>query len=80
IEPGNYLPNLLTDIAIDIAHAGHSWRHHERLTRARMLAHDFEAERHDGVSRERDLAVGTWITLSVDPHWDRHRSDTRLFV
>ncbi|MGV4658849.1 phage late control D family protein, partial [Burkholderia pseudomallei] len=74
------LAKLLTDIAIDIAHAGDSWRDHERLTRARMLAHEFEAERHDGVSSVRDLAVGTWITLTGDPQWDRQRADKRQFV
>ncbi|CAJ5887828.1 Rhs element Vgr family protein [Burkholderia pseudomallei] len=79
-EAGNDLAKLLTDIAIDIAHAGDSWRDHERLTRARMLAHEFEAERHDGVSSVRDLAVGTWITLTGDPQWDRQRVDKRQFV
>ncbi|MFA8323607.1 phage late control D family protein, partial [Burkholderia pseudomallei] len=79
-EAGNDLAKLLTDIAIDIAHAGDSWRDHERLTRARMLAHEFEAERHDGVSSVRDLAVGTWITLTGDPQWDRQRADKRQFV
>ncbi|MET5116564.1 contractile injection system protein, VgrG/Pvc8 family, partial [Burkholderia pseudomallei] len=63
-----------------IAHAGDSWRDHERLNRARMISHEFEAERHDGVSRVRDLAVGTWITLTGVPKWDRHSADKRLFV
>ncbi|WZV80161.1 hypothetical protein AAFM48_19670 [Burkholderia pseudomallei] len=37
-EAGNDLAKLLTDIAIDIAHAGDSWRDHERLTRAHARA------------------------------------------
>ncbi|WZV79348.1 contractile injection system protein, VgrG/Pvc8 family [Burkholderia pseudomallei] len=45
-----------------------------------MLAHEFEAERHDGVSSVRDLAVGAWITLTGDPQWDRQRADKRQFV
>ncbi|WP_321841593.1 type VI secretion system Vgr family protein [Burkholderia cepacia] len=79
-ESGNDLAQLLTDVAIDIPHAGDSWNDHERLTRARMLAHQFEAERYDGVSSVRDLAVGAWITLAGDPEWDMQSSDHRQFV
>ncbi|VWC41179.1 type IV secretion protein Rhs [Burkholderia lata] len=79
-EAGNDLAQLLTDVAIDIPHAGDSWNDHERLTRARMLAHQFEAERYDGVSSVRDLAVGAWITLTGDPERDMQPSDQRQFV
>lgn len=79
-ESGNDLARLLTDVAIDIPHAGDSWSDHERLTRARMLAHEFEAERYDGVSSVRDLAVGAWITLTGDPDWDVQLADKRQFV
>ena len=79
-EAGNDLARLLTDVAIDIPHAGDSWADHERLTRARMLAHQFEAERYDGVSSVRDLAVGAWITLAGDPEWDMQPTDKRQFV
>ncbi|KWF09111.1 type VI secretion system Vgr family protein [Burkholderia pseudomultivorans] len=79
-EAGNDLAQLLTDIAIDIPHAGDSWDDHERLTRARMLAHQFEAERYDGVSGVRDLAVGAWITLAGTPEWDMQPADQRQFV
>ncbi|VWC46042.1 type VI secretion system Vgr family protein [Burkholderia lata] len=79
-EAGNDLAQLLTDVAIDIPHAGDSWNDHERLTRARMLAHQFEAERYDGVSSVRDLAVGAWITLSGDPEWDMQAADKRQFM
>ncbi|KVU36791.1 type IV secretion protein Rhs [Burkholderia ubonensis] len=79
-EAGNDLAQLLTDIAIDIPHAGDSWNDHERLTRARMLAHQFEAERYDGVSSVRDLAVGAWITLTGDPEWDMQPTDQRQFM
>lgn len=66
-ETGNDLATLLTDVAIDIPHAGDSWDDQERLTLSRMLAHQFEAEQFDGASGIRDLAVGTWITLTGDP-------------
>ncbi|CAB3768369.1 MULTISPECIES: type VI secretion system Vgr family protein [Burkholderia] len=79
-EAGNDLAQLLTDVAIDIPHAGDSWNDHERLTRVRMLAHQFEAERYDGVSSVRDLAVGAWITLTGDPEWDMQSSDQRQLV
>ncbi|MGU8083052.1 type VI secretion system Vgr family protein [Burkholderia pyrrocinia] len=79
-EAGNDLAQLLTDVAIDIPHMGDSWNDHERLTRARMLAHQFEAERYDGVSSVRDLAVGAWITLTGDPEWDMQTTDKRQFV
>ncbi|MGN5641097.1 type VI secretion system Vgr family protein [Burkholderia multivorans] len=79
-EAGNDLAKLLTDVAIDIPHAGDSWADHERLTRARMLAHQFEAEQYDGASGVRDLAVGTWITLTGDPEWDMQTTDRRQFV
>ncbi|WP_342613509.1 type VI secretion system Vgr family protein [Burkholderia ambifaria] len=79
-DAGNDLAQLLTDVAIDIPHAGDSWNDHERLTRARMLAHQFEAERYDGVSSVRDLAVGAWITLTGDPELDMQTTDKRQFV
>ncbi|UOB54736.1 type VI secretion system tip protein VgrG [Burkholderia pyrrocinia] len=79
-EAGNDLAKLLTDVAIDVPHAGDSWDDHERLTRARMLAHQFEAEQYDGASGVRDLAVGTWITLAGDPEWDMQSTDKRQFV
>lgn len=79
-EAGNDLSKLLTDVAIDIPHAGDTWADHERLTRARMHAHQFEAEQYDGASSVRDLAVGSWITLTGDPEWDMQASDKRQFV
>lgn len=79
-EAGNDLAKLLTDVAIDIPHAGDSWADHERLTRARILAHQFEAEQYDGASGVRDLAVGAWITLTGDPEWDMQTTDKRQFV
>lgn len=79
-EAGNDLAKLLTDVAIDIPHAGDSWSDHERLTRARMLAHQFEAEQYDGASGIRDLAVGAWITLTGDPDLDMQSTDKQQFV
>lgn len=79
-ETGNDLATLLTDVAIDIPHAGDSWDDQERLTLSRMLAHQFEAEQFDGASGIRDLAVGTWITLTGDPELDMQSIDKRQFV
>ncbi|CAG9271221.1 Rhs element Vgr family protein [Burkholderia cepacia] len=79
-DAGNDLATLLTDVAIDVPHAGDSWDDHDRLTRSRMLAHQFEAEQYDGASGIRDLAVGTWITLTGDPDLDMQSADKRQFV
>ncbi|KVQ40974.1 type VI secretion system tip protein VgrG [Burkholderia cepacia] len=79
-DAGNDLAKLLTDVAIDVPHAGDSWDDHDRLTRSRMLAHQFEAEQYDGASGIRDLAVGTWITLTGDPDLDMQSADKRQFV
>jgi type VI secretion system VgrG family protein len=79
-EAGNDLARLLTDTVIDIPHVGDSWGDHDRLTRARMLAHEFEAEIYDGASGVRDLAVGSWFTLGGDPEWDAPPVDQRQFV
>ncbi|WP_175856036.1 type VI secretion system Vgr family protein [Burkholderia anthina] len=79
-EAGNDLAHLLTDVAIDIPHVGDSWRDHDRITRDRILAHEFEAERYDGISSVRDLPVGHWFTLTGDPELDMKPVDRRQFV
>ncbi|WP_176057456.1 type VI secretion system Vgr family protein [Paraburkholderia sp. BCC1876] len=79
-ESGNDLAELLTDVAIEIPHVGDSWKDHDRITRDRMLAHEFEAEQYDGVSGIRDLAVGHWITLTGDPVLDMQPAEKRQFV
>ncbi|WP_244106684.1 type VI secretion system Vgr family protein [Paraburkholderia phenazinium] len=77
---GNDLAQLLTDVAIDIPHLGDSWDDQDRITHARMLAHEFAAERYDGVSGVRDLAVGAWITVTGDVELDMQPADKRQFV
>lgn len=79
-ESGNDLARLLTDVAIDIPHVGDSWNDHERITRNRMLAHQFAAERYDGISSVRDMPVGSWFTLTGDPELDMKPADQRQFV
>ncbi|VWC07108.1 type VI secretion system Vgr family protein [Burkholderia lata] len=79
-ESGNDLAHLLTDVAIDIPHVGDSWSDHDRITRDRMLAHQFEAVRHEGISSVRDLPVGHWFTLTGDPELDMKPADHRQFV
>ncbi|ASL47544.1 hypothetical protein bAD24_III09120 [Burkholderia sp. AD24] len=79
-ESGDDLAALLTDVAIEIPHVGDSWKDHDRITRDRMLAHEFEAEQYDGVSGIRDLAVGYWFTLTGDPALDMQPAEKRQFV
>ncbi|HRL21530.1 MAG TPA: type VI secretion system Vgr family protein [Alcaligenes sp.] len=77
---GNDLARLLTDTAIDIPHTGDSWDDHDRLTLARALAHQGQAQRHDGISAVRDLAVGAWILLDDGAMWSQLPSEQRQFV
>lgn len=77
---GNDLAKLLTDVAIEIPHVGDSWDDHDRITRDRMLAHQFEAERHDGVSSVRDMPVGYWVTLAGDVDLDMQPAEKRQFL
>ncbi len=77
---GNDLARLLTDVAIDIPHVADSWNDHDRITRDRILAHQFEAERYDGIGSVRDLPVGHWFTLTGDPELDMKPVDRRQFV
>ncbi|MFL9873507.1 type VI secretion system Vgr family protein [Paraburkholderia megapolitana] len=79
-DAGNDLAGLLADVAIDIPHAGDSWDDHDRMTRDRMLAHEFHAQRVDAVSAVRDLAVGFWFTLTGQPHLDSLSADHRQFM
>ncbi|KVN11126.1 MULTISPECIES: type VI secretion system Vgr family protein [unclassified Burkholderia] len=79
-EAGNDLANLLTDVAIDIPHVGDSWDDHDRITRDRMLAHQFDAERYDGVSSVRDMPVGHWFTLTGDVDLDMQPAEKRQFM
>ncbi|WP_419690053.1 type VI secretion system Vgr family protein [Burkholderia theae] len=79
-EAGNDLAKLLADVIIDIPHAGDSWADLDRLTQARIHAHRFAAERVDGVSSVRDLAVGAYITVTGDLELDMLPVDQRQFV
>ena len=45
-----------------------------------MLAHQFEAVRHEGISSVRDMPVGHWFTLTGDPELDMKPADHRQFV
>jgi len=60
-EAGNDLAQLLRDAVIDVPHAGDSWSYYERVSKARMLAHELRSTSVDGVSGVRDLAVGRWF-------------------
>lgn len=65
---------------IDIPHAGDSSADFDRIGLDRMLAHEAQAERVDGVSGVRDLAVGTWFELVNHPEIDQRPADQRQFV
>ncbi|MGU7772329.1 type VI secretion system Vgr family protein [Burkholderia sp. MR1-5-21] len=77
---GNDLAKLLTDTVIDVPHMADSWADHDRMTEDRILAHEAQAVRYDGVSGIRDLAVGSWITITGDGEWDMLPADQRQFV
>ncbi|MPV70484.1 type VI secretion system tip protein VgrG [Burkholderia sp. BE17] len=79
-EAGNDLAKLLADVIIDIPHAGDSWDDLDRLTQTRIHAHQFQAERVDGASGVRDLAVGAYVTLTGDVDLDMQSVDQRQFV
>ncbi|WP_241974492.1 contractile injection system protein, VgrG/Pvc8 family [Paraburkholderia sp. BL17N1] len=53
-------------------HAGDSWSDYERVSKARMLAHEVRSANADGVSGVRDLAVGRRFQLSGHPEVDMH--------
>ena len=79
-DAGNDLARLLTDVAIDIPHVGDSWNDHDRITHDRILAHQFAAERYDGIGHVRDMPVGCWFTLTGDPELDMKPAEQRQFV
>ncbi|KVH08849.1 type IV secretion protein Rhs [Burkholderia anthina] len=79
-ESGNDLARLLTDVAIDIPHVGDSWNDHARIAHNRMLAHQFEAARFEGIGTVRDMLVGYGFTLAGDPELDMKPIDRRRFV
>ncbi|WP_434113390.1 contractile injection system protein, VgrG/Pvc8 family [Paraburkholderia caffeinilytica] len=56
----------------DVTHAraGDSWADYQRLSRARIVAHEMNAARIDGAGSVRDLAVGHWFGLSDYPELD----------
>ncbi|WP_133647751.1 type VI secretion system Vgr family protein [Paraburkholderia flava] len=79
-ESGNDLARILADYVIDVPHAGDSTADLDRIGHDRMLAHEAQAERVDGVSGVRDLAVGTWFQLVNHPEVDQLPAEQRQFV
>jgi hypothetical protein len=71
-EAGNDLAQLLRDAVIDVPQAGDSWSDYERVSKARMLAHELRSANVDAVSGVRDLAVGRWFELTGHPEVDTH--------
>ncbi|CAE6819842.1 type VI secretion system Vgr family protein [Paraburkholderia aspalathi] len=79
-EAGNDLAQLLRDAVIDVPHAGDSWSDYERVSKARMLAHELRSANVDAVSGVRDLAVGRWFELTGHPEVDTHPQEERQFI
>ncbi|WP_341313473.1 type VI secretion system Vgr family protein [Paraburkholderia sp. IMGN_8] len=77
---GNDLSQLLSDSVIDVPHAGDSWNDYDRLSKARMLAHELRAVSVDAASGVRDLAVGRWFELTGHPEVDTRPESERQFV
>lgn len=77
---GNDLAQLLSDSTIDVPHAYDSWDDHSRIAHDRMLAHEGQAARIDGISGVRDLAVGFWFGLVNHPVVDAQDPADRQFV
>jgi len=79
-DGGNDLGRLLVDGAIDTPHAANSLADYDRISMARMLAHEARAHKIDGVSGVRDLAVGRWFALTEHPQVDKLPAEQRQFI
>ncbi|CAB3809070.1 hypothetical protein LMG28688_06914 [Paraburkholderia caffeinitolerans] len=78
---GNDLARLLSDARIDSPHIADSPTDNQRLGRARLMAHGAQAVRMDGASGVRNLAVGTWVSVTGHPELDRLQEvDRRVIV
>jgi len=77
---GNALARALQDSAIEMPHAGNDLADHARLTRLRMLRHEFEGHCVHGLSGVRDLAAGEWNSVTGHPTLDRLPSEQREYL
>ncbi|ONN67622.1 type VI secretion system Vgr family protein [Herbaspirillum sp. VT-16-41] len=77
---GNDLARLLCDAQVDVPHVGDSERDHKRLATARMLAHERQALRVEGISTVRNLEVGHWFSLRGHPELARTSDEDRQFI
>ncbi|WP_438822302.1 type VI secretion system Vgr family protein [Burkholderia gladioli] len=78
---GNDLAALLADARIDSPHIADSPDDNQRLGRARIMAHGARSVRMDGASGVRNLAVGTWVTVTGHPELDQLQEvDRRVIV
>lgn len=53
---------------------------YERVSKARMLAHELQAANIDAVSGVRDLAVGRWFEFTGHPEIDTRPQEQRQFI
>ncbi|QUP55996.1 type VI secretion system tip protein VgrG (plasmid) [Ralstonia syzygii] len=79
-KAGNDLARLMTDSAIDRAHAGDSREDYERLGRLRMQTHERRAACVHAASDVHNLAPGFWFVLSGHPLVDKREPKQREFV
>lgn len=69
-DTGSEFTALLQDAVVEMPHAGDSHADHHRLTRLRMLRHEFEAACTRGVGGCREQAVGEWFSLTGHAEMD----------
>ncbi|WP_353627705.1 type VI secretion system Vgr family protein [Ralstonia pseudosolanacearum] len=79
-EAGNDLAQLLADVRIDVPHAGDSGADYERLTKARILAHEHRAECVHVASDVRNLPPGFWFKVTGHPEVDTREEEQRQFI
>ncbi|MDO3527195.1 type VI secretion system Vgr family protein [Ralstonia pseudosolanacearum] len=79
-KAGNDLARLMTDAAVDRAHAGDSRADYERQGRLRMQAHERRAAYVHAASDVRNLTPGSWFVLSGHPLVDKREPEQREFV
>ncbi|WKB50897.1 type VI secretion system Vgr family protein [Eleftheria terrae] len=79
-ESGNEFAALLQDAVVEPPHAGDSYADHQRLTRLRMLRHEFEAACTHGSGGNRDQAVGEWNSIAGHPELDTRSAEQRQYI
>lgn len=77
---GDQLAAALKDSRIERPRAGHDYAHYDRLSRARMMHHEYRGRQLSGQSGVRQLAVGEWNRLVGHPDLARATANERAFL